>query len=114
MVTFHWESWEYDPNLCCENLAEIADKYGIMCIYDNHQWECSSWIGCRVGMPNSLMSVNYKKHRNGVNNESSIIFATTPFSSTFQTDETTKEMILQYKIDLINCPGLDQVVNSSF
>ncbi|CAN5364641.1 hypothetical protein BH18THE2_BH18THE2_29170 [soil metagenome] len=63
-VTFHWESWELDPDLCCEdlkNIAEIADKYGIMCIYDNHQWECSSWIGCGVGMPNSLMSVNCKK-----------------------------------------------------
>lgn len=63
-VTFHWESWELNPDLCCEdlkNIAESADKYGIMCIYDNHQWECSSWIGCGVGMPNSLMSVNCKK-----------------------------------------------------
>ncbi len=32
-----------------------------MCIYDNHQWECSSWIGCGIGMPNSIMSRYYER-----------------------------------------------------
>ena len=38
-----------------------ADKYGIKCIYDNHQWECSSWIGSGIGFPNSLMSNHFEK-----------------------------------------------------
>jgi hypothetical protein len=63
-VTVHWESWELDMNQFREDLnlvADAADKYGIMCIYDNHQWECSSWIGCGIGMPNSIMSRYYEK-----------------------------------------------------
>ena len=27
-----------------------------MCIYDNHQWFVSSWIGYGIGIPNSIMS----------------------------------------------------------
>jgi hypothetical protein len=67
-VTFHWESWELDANQCRQDLnaiADSADKYGIMCIYDNHQWECSSWIGFGIGMPNSLMSGYYEKGTDG-------------------------------------------------
>jgi Cellulase (glycosyl hydrolase family 5) len=63
-VIFYWESWELDATQCCLELNEIskaADKYGIMCIYDNHQWECSSWIGCGIGMPNSVMSRYYDR-----------------------------------------------------
>jgi hypothetical protein len=70
-----WESWEFDVNHCTEDLnliSEAADKYGIMCIYDNHQWECSSWIGCGIGMPNSIMSKYYEKGA-GQNYPSSII-----------------------------------------
>jgi hypothetical protein len=48
-------------------IGEAADKYGIMCIYDNHQWECSSWIGYGIGMPNSLMSAYYEKKIQGDN-----------------------------------------------
>jgi hypothetical protein len=58
-VPISWESWELDSNQFYEDLnliAKTADKYGIMCIYDNHQWECSSWIGYGIGMPNSIMS----------------------------------------------------------
>lgn len=58
-VTVYWESWELDKNQCREDLnliADSADKYGIMCIYDNHQWECSSWLGYGIGIPNSIMS----------------------------------------------------------
>jgi hypothetical protein len=62
-VTVHWESWELDANQCREDLnaiGEASDKYRVMCIYDNHQWECSSWIGSGIGMPNSVMS-GYEK-----------------------------------------------------
>jgi hypothetical protein len=66
-VTVYWESWELDVNQFREDLnliADAADKYGIMCIYDNHQWECSSWIGYGIGMPNSIMSSYYIKKTN--------------------------------------------------
>ena len=61
-VTFYWESWELNREKCLNDLgaiADSADKYGISCIYDNHQWECSSWIGSGIGMPNSIMSKYY-------------------------------------------------------
>ncbi len=67
-VPFYWESWELDPNSCCQDLiavAEAGDKYDIKCIYDNHQWECSSWLGWGIGMPNSLISQYYEK-RTGI------------------------------------------------
>jgi hypothetical protein len=38
-------------------IANAADKNSVMCIYDNHQWECSSWLGWGIGMPNSLVVV---------------------------------------------------------
>jgi hypothetical protein len=63
-VTFSWESWELDRDGFLEDLkviAQSADNYGIRCIYDNHQWECSSWIGNGIGMPNSIMSPYYEK-----------------------------------------------------
>jgi cellulase (glycosyl hydrolase family 5) len=63
-VTIHWESWEFDQDQFEEDIRAIgdaADMYGIMCIYDNHQWECSSWIGSGIGFPNSLMSNLYPK-----------------------------------------------------
>jgi Cellulase (glycosyl hydrolase family 5) len=63
-VTFYWESWELNREQCLDDLrviADSADKYGITCIYDNHQWECSSWIGCGIGMPNSVMSNYYER-----------------------------------------------------
>lgn len=53
-VTLYWESYEHDTDLFDADLNEIskmANRYGITCIYDNHQWECSSWIGCGIGMP---------------------------------------------------------------
>jgi Cellulase (glycosyl hydrolase family 5) len=62
-VTFYWESWELNRDRCLDDLgaiADSADKHGIACIYDNHQWECSSWIGNGIGMPNSVMSRYYE------------------------------------------------------
>lgn len=63
-VTFYWESWELNRDQCIidlKGIADAGDKYGIMCIYDNHQWECSSWIGDGIGMPNSVMSQYYPR-----------------------------------------------------
>jgi len=63
-VTVSWESWELDLNEFQEDLdliAQAADKYDIKCLYDNHQWECSSWIGHGIGMPNSIMSNYYER-----------------------------------------------------
>jgi cellulase (glycosyl hydrolase family 5) len=63
-VTIYWESWELNRDECLDDLgviADSADKHGITCIYDNHQWECSSWIGSGIGMPNSVMSRYYEK-----------------------------------------------------
>jgi aryl-phospho-beta-D-glucosidase BglC (GH1 family) len=63
-ITLYWESWEHDTrefNIDLETIASTADKYGIKCIYDNHQWECSSWIGSGIGFPNSLMSNYYER-----------------------------------------------------
>ncbi len=64
-IPYSWESWEYDKSNFYEDLekiSKVADAYNISCIYDNHQWECSSWLGWGIGMPNSLLSANYQKN----------------------------------------------------
>lgn len=58
-VPFYWESFEKDPPGFMreiELISEEADKNGLLCIYDNHQWECSSFLGQGIGFPNSLLS----------------------------------------------------------
>ena len=63
-VTVYWESWELNRDSCLRDLrviADSADENGITCIYDNHQWECSLWIGSGIGMPNSIMSKYYER-----------------------------------------------------
>lgn len=63
-VPFYWESYERDPVGFIDELNDIskeADNNNIMCIYDNHQWECSSFLGHGRGFPNSLMSILFKK-----------------------------------------------------
>jgi hypothetical protein len=74
-VPFYWESWELDPSSCCQDLiaiAEAADNYDIKCIYDNHRWECASWLGWGIGMPNSLISQYYEKRTRNVPDHNSI------------------------------------------
>ena len=74
-MPFYCESWELDPSSCKQDLiaiAEGADKYDIKCIYDNHQWECSSWLGWGIGMPNSLISHYYEKRTGNVPDHNSI------------------------------------------
>lgn len=58
-IPVYWESYEKDPNAFLQELhliSEQADKYNISCIYDNHQWECSSFLGYGIGYPNSIVS----------------------------------------------------------
>ena len=54
----YWESYEKNSeafNQELDNISSAAGKYDILCIYDNHQWECSSYIGEGIGFPNSLL-----------------------------------------------------------
>ena len=44
-VPFYWELFERQNDLFLsdiDSIATSADKYGLNCIYGNHQWECSS------------------------------------------------------------------------
>lgn len=62
-IPFYWESYEKDPDGFMNELGEIskeADTHNIMCIYDNHQWECSSYLGWGIGFPKSLMSTLFQ------------------------------------------------------
>ena len=58
-IPVYWESYEKDPDGFIDELSfmsDEADKSNISCIYDNHQWECSSSIGYGIGFPNSIVS----------------------------------------------------------
>lgn len=58
-VPFYWESYEKDPEGFLQELeviSEEANKNNLVCIYDNHQWECSSFLGHGIGFPDSLLS----------------------------------------------------------
>ena len=60
-----WESCEKNPeefNQELDNISSAAGKYDILCIYDNHQWECSSYIGEGIGFPNSLLIGSCELH----------------------------------------------------
>ena len=68
-VPVYWESFEKDqPGFKGEldNISNQADKYNISCIYDNHQWMCSSYLGYGIGFPNSILRPFF--HRNPENN----------------------------------------------
>ena len=57
-IPFYWESFEKDHIGFIEELEVIsdeADKNDLKCIYDNHQWECSSLLGYGIGFPDSLL-----------------------------------------------------------
>jgi Cellulase (glycosyl hydrolase family 5) len=61
----YWESYEKNPeefNQELDNISSAAGKYDILCIYDNHQWECSSYIGEGIGFPNSLLIESFEPH----------------------------------------------------
>lgn len=59
----YWESYEKNPEKFMEeidNISLTADEYDISCIYDNHQWECSSYFGEGIGFPNSLLMNSFE------------------------------------------------------
>lgn len=63
-IPMYWESYENNPEEFIQELDEIskaADKYNIRCIYDNHQWECSSYLGYGIGFPNSVLIQYFHK-----------------------------------------------------
>src|SRR5918992_6004708 len=56
---FYWEAYEKNPELFMQELqtvAKTADRYGIRVIYDNHQYQTSSWLDPKngTGFPASL------------------------------------------------------------
>ena len=56
---FYWEAYERNPELFIQELqtvARVADKYGVKVIYDNHQYQTSSWLDPKngTGFPESL------------------------------------------------------------
>ena len=49
---FYWEAYEKNPELFMQELqtvARTADRYGIRVIYDNHQYQTSSWLDPKNG-----------------------------------------------------------------
>lgn len=58
----YWESYEKNPELFIkelEDVADLADKYGLHVIYDNHQWHTSSYLERNgTGFPVGLFSGN--------------------------------------------------------
>jgi Cellulase (glycosyl hydrolase family 5) len=54
----YWESYVRNPSLFMQELetvADIADRWGIKVLYDNHQWHTSSWLESRAtGFPSFL------------------------------------------------------------
>ncbi len=69
---FYWEAYERDPESFIkeiESVANVADKWGIKVIYDNHQWHTSSWLEKQgTGFPWSLFENNFKYIREGGGN----------------------------------------------
>ncbi len=69
-IPIYWESYEKDSAAFLDELRLIsdeADKNNILCIYDNHQWECSSFLGYGIGFPNSIVSPLF--HNNLLNHD---------------------------------------------
>ena len=64
---FYWEAYEKKPDLFIQELdtvAKSADRYGIKVIYDNHQYQTSSWLDPKngTGFPETLFQ-NVEDHR---------------------------------------------------
>ena len=66
---FNWEAYEKNPSLFINELitfANVADKWGIKVVYDNHQWHTSSWLDKRgSGFPSFLFE-NGHEYKKGV------------------------------------------------
>jgi Cellulase (glycosyl hydrolase family 5) len=60
----YWESYEKNSEEFIQELdviSSVADKYDVLCVYDNHQWKCSSCLGYGIGFPNSLLIQAFEK-----------------------------------------------------
>jgi hypothetical protein len=63
----YWESYEKNPDEFMDeldNVSSIAEEYDISFVYDNHQWECSSYLGEGIGFPNSLFINSFEPDPN--------------------------------------------------
>ena len=66
-----WEAYENNPSLFLqelENVANIADKWGLKIIYDNHQYHTSSWFDEKrgTGFPSFLFDKSLYPINSGI------------------------------------------------
>ena len=71
---FYWEAYENNPSLFMkelETLAKTADKYGLNMLYDNHQYNTSSWLDPTngTGFPAWLFKSNPDSYPQGSGGE---------------------------------------------
>jgi len=71
----YWEAYENNPTLFLkelENVANLADKWGLNMIYDNHQFHTSSWLDYKrgTGFPSFLFDKHLYPIDSGVTTSS--------------------------------------------
>ncbi len=71
----YWEAYENNPSLFLqelENVANIADKWGLKIIYDNHQYHTSSWLDVKrgTGFPSFLFDKSLYPINSGITTSS--------------------------------------------
>ena len=71
----YWEAYENNPALFLqelENVATLADKWGLKIIYDNHQFHTSSWLDNKrgTGFPSFLFDKHLYPINSGVTTSS--------------------------------------------
>jgi hypothetical protein len=71
----YWEAYENNPSLFLqelENVATLADKWGLNMIYDNHQFHTSSWLDEKrgTGFPSFLFDQNLYPINSGLTTSS--------------------------------------------
>lgn len=65
-IPIYWESYEKDQkefNQELDTISNEADRNNVFCIYCNHQWKCSSYLGYGIGFPNSLIKPYFDKDK---------------------------------------------------
>jgi hypothetical protein len=71
----YWEAYENNPSLFLqelESVANLADKFGLKLIYDNHQYHTSSWLDEKrgTGFPSFLFDKNLYSFDSGITTSS--------------------------------------------
>ena len=71
----YWEAYENNPSLFLqelESVANLADKFGLKLIYDNHQYHTSSWLDEKrgTGFPSFLFDKNFYSFDSGITTSS--------------------------------------------